>query len=134
MPRTTLLHDVGKWWNAKHTYSGDSANLFFDPRPGGCFCEKPPNDGGVEHARVLALMPDSLVRISGALGRLQASGLVGTLTWKFTQTDGGTKFELTYVVGGYIPGGFEPVASVVDGVLRDQLERLKLYSETRKAP
>jgi uncharacterized protein YndB with AHSA1/START domain len=129
-----LLHDVGRWWNARHTYSGDSANLSIDPRPGGCFCEKLPGDGGVEHARVIALIPGSLVRMSGALGPLQASGLVGTLTWKFTQVDGGTKVEMTYFVGGYIQGGLEPVAPAVDGVLRDQLERLKVYAETRKTP
>lgn len=129
-----LLHDVGRWWNGKHSYSGDSANLFIDPRPGGCFCEKLPGDGGVEHARIIALLPDSLVRMSGAFGPLQASGLVGTLTWKFTQTDGGTKVEMTYIVGGYIQGGLEPVAPAVDGVLRDQLERLKVFAETRKTP
>jgi hypothetical protein len=129
-----LLHDVGKWWNAKHSYSGDSANLSIDARPGGCFCEKLPGDGGVEHARVIALLPGSLVRMSGAFGPLQASGLVGTLTWKFTQADSGTKVEMTYVVGGYIQGGLEPVAPTVDGVLRDQLERLKVYAETRKTP
>lgn len=129
-----LLHDVGKWWNAKHSYSGDSANLSIDARPGGCFCEKLPGDGGVEHARIIALIPGSLVRMSGAFGPLQASGLVGTLTWKFTQTDGGTKVEMTYIVGGYIQGGLEPIAPAVDGVLRDQLERLKVYAETRKTP
>lgn len=29
-----LLHDIGHWWNSKHTYSGDSANLSIEPRPG----------------------------------------------------------------------------------------------------
>jgi len=62
-----LLHDIGRWWNAKHTYSGDSANL-------------------------------------------------------------------TYNVGGYLHGGFEPIAPAVDAVLADQLERLKGYMGARKAP
>ena len=129
-----LLHDVGRWWNAKHTYSGNSANLSIDARPGGCFCEKLPGDGGVEHARIIALMPGSLVRMSGALGPLQASALVGTLTWKFAQADGGTKVEVIYSVGGYMQGGLESIAPTVDGVIRDQLERLKVYAETGKTP
>jgi uncharacterized protein YndB with AHSA1/START domain len=128
-----LLHDVGRWWNGKHTYSGDSANLSIDARPGGCFCEKLAGDGGVEHARVIALIPASLVRMSGALGPLQSSGLAGTLTWKFTAANGGTKVEMSYSVGGYLEGGFQPIAAPVDGVLRDQLERLKAYVESHKA-
>jgi hypothetical protein len=37
---------------------------------------------------------------------------------------------MTYVVGGYMRGGFEPVAKLVDGVLATQLQRLKQYIES----
>ena len=44
-----LVGQIGSWWNPEHTYSHDAKNLSIDPRPGGCFCEKLPNGGGVEH-------------------------------------------------------------------------------------
>ena len=72
--------------------------------------------------------------MSGALGPLQSSGLSGTLTWRFTETGGATKVEMTYSVGGYMTGGFESIAPAVDEVLRDQLGRLKMHVEKRKAP
>jgi uncharacterized protein YndB with AHSA1/START domain len=127
-----LLHDIGRWWNGKHTYSGDSANLSIDARPGGCFCEKLAGGGGAEHARLIALIPSSLLRMSGALGPMQGAGLAGTLTWKFTPIAGGTTLEMTYNIGGYMQGGLESIAAPVDGVMRDQLERLKAYVEGRK--
>ena len=42
-----LVAQIGSWWNPEHTYSHDAKNLSIDPRPGGCFCEKLPNGGGV---------------------------------------------------------------------------------------
>ena len=44
-----LVGQIGSWWNPEHTYSDDAKNLSIDARPGGCFCEKLPNGGGVEH-------------------------------------------------------------------------------------
>jgi hypothetical protein len=127
-----ILHGVGKWWNSAHTYSGDARNLSIDAKVGGCFCERIAHGGGVEHARVIALLPDSLVRVSGAFGPLQPFGLAGTLSWRMTGTPAGTKIELSYNVGGYLPGGFENIAAGVDEVLGDQLNRLKSFSETGK--
>ncbi len=40
--------------------------------------------------------------------------------------------ELTYSVGGFIDGGFDKMAPAVDGVLGEQLERLKRFVETGK--
>ena len=48
-----LVREVGSWWNPSHTFTGDAKNLSIDARPGGCFCEKYPNGGGVEHLRVV---------------------------------------------------------------------------------
>ena len=53
----TLVGQIGSWWDSQHTYSGDAKNLSIDARPGGCFCEKLPNGGGVEHARVIYIVP-----------------------------------------------------------------------------
>jgi hypothetical protein len=126
------LKDVGKWWNPAHTYSGDSRNLSIDRKVGGCFCEKLGHGGGVEHARVILLIPDYQVRMSGAFGPLQSSALVGTLSFKLTPSGTGTKIELTYNVGGYMHGAFTNIAEGVDEVLADQLHRLKLYVDTGK--
>lgn len=128
-----LLGKVGEWWNPEHTYSGDSKNLSIEQKPGGCFCEKLPKGGGVEHMRIVYLSPGDTVVMSGALGPLQTSGLAGAMTWQMSSADGGTKLKLRYVVGGYMPSGFDQIAPGVDAVLTEQLNRLKLYVETGKA-
>jgi uncharacterized protein YndB with AHSA1/START domain len=125
-----LVGQIGSWWDSEHTYSGDAKNLSIDARPGGCFCEKLPNGGGIEHARVIYVAPREILRLSGALGPLQASGVAGTLTWKLTSSTDNTRVQLSYSVGGFIDGGFEKVAPLVESVLRQQLDRLKQFAET----
>jgi uncharacterized protein YndB with AHSA1/START domain len=127
-----LVGQIGSWWDSEHTYSGDAKNLSIDARPGGCFCEKLPNGGGVEHARVIYVGPREVLRLSGAFGPLQASGVAGTLTWKLTSGTDNTRLQLSYSVGGFIEGGFEKIAPAVEGVLRGQLDRLKQFAETGK--
>ena len=127
-----LVGQISSWWNPEHTYSHDAKNLSIDPRPGGCFCEKLPNGGGVEHLRVVYIVPRETVRFSGALGPLQASGLAGSLTWKLTGGGENTRIQLSYSVGGFIEGGFEKIAPAVESMLSDQLNRLKLFVETAK--
>jgi uncharacterized protein YndB with AHSA1/START domain len=127
-----LVRQVGSWWDSEHTYSGDAKNLSIDARPGGCFCEKLPNGGGIEHARVIYVAPREVLRLSGALGPLQASGVAGTLTWKLTGGTDNTRIQLSYSAGGFIDGGFEKIAPVVESVLRGQLDRLKQFAETGK--
>ena len=128
----TLVGQVSQWWNPQHTFSGNSKNLSIDARPGGCFCETLPSGGGVEHLRVINVAPGELLRMSGALGPLQTSGVVGSLTWKLTGVAGGTAVDLSYAVGGFMEGGFERIAPAVEGVLGEQLRRLKLFVETGK--
>jgi uncharacterized protein YndB with AHSA1/START domain len=127
-----LVGQVGSWWNPEHTYSHDAKNLSIDPRPGGCFCEKLPNSGGVEHLRVIYVVPREVLRFSGALGPLQASGVAGSMTWKFTGDGDRTRVQLSYNVGGFIIGGFDQIAPAVESVLNEQLNRLKLFAETGK--
>ena len=74
-----LTGKVGSWWNPEHTYSHDSRNLSIDARPGGCFCEKLDNGGGVEHMKVVLAWPGRMLRMTGALGPLQGSGLAGSM-------------------------------------------------------
>ena len=49
--------NVAAWWNPEHTYSGSSSNLSLALTPGGCFCERFPKGGGVEHMRVAFVDP-----------------------------------------------------------------------------
>ena len=127
-----LIGQIGLWWNPEHTYSHDPKNLSIDPRPGGCFCEKLPNGGGVEHLHVVYIAPNESIRFSGALGPLQASGLAGSMTWKLTGGADNTRVELSYSVGGFIQGGFEKIAPAVEAMLREQLDRLRMFVETGK--
>lgn len=126
----SLIEQIGEWWNPQHTYSGDSKNLSIDARPGGCFCETLPDGGGVEHLRVVYLMPDQVLRLSGGLGPLQASGVAGSLSWRLTSSGSSTTVEVTYVVGGFMEGGFERIAPAVSAVIGEQLRRLQRFVET----
>ena len=126
------IKQVGKWWNPEHTYTGNSKNLSIDPRPGGCFCEAFPDGGGIEHMRVIYVSPGKTLRMSGALGPLQESGVTGSFTWTMAPAGEGTKMTWTYAVGGFMEGGFGPVFPAVERVLGEQLERLKSFAETGK--
>lgn len=128
----TLTAQVGGWWNPKHTYSGDARNLSIEARPGGCFCERLPGGGGVEHMRVVYDAPGKALRMVGALGPLQGSGLAGSLTFTLSADPGGSKLDVSYSVGGFMEGGFEAISPIVEKVLGEQLQRLKLLIETGK--
>ncbi len=127
-----LVGQIGSWWNPEHTYSQDAKNLSIDARPGGCFCEKLPDGGGIEHLRVVYVAPPQVVRFAGALGPLQASGVAGSMTWKLTSESNSTRLNVSYSVGGFIAGGFEKIAPAVESMLREQLDRLKQFAETGK--
>ena len=124
-----LVRNIGDWWDASHSYSGDSHNLSIEDKPGGCFCEKLQNGGGVEHMKVINVMPGKRLVMSGALGPLQALAATGTLTVEFSPASRGTKMEVTYAVSGYLPAGMNTFASIVDGVITSQFTRLKNYAE-----
>jgi uncharacterized protein YndB with AHSA1/START domain len=126
----TVIQEVGAWWDSSHTFSGDARNLRIEARPDGCFCERLPEGGGVRHLTVVHIEPGELLRMEGGLGPLQAMAVSGSLAWSFEEVQGGTRTELSYAVGGYRPPGLQEWASPVDGVLREQLERLGRYIET----
>jgi hypothetical protein len=54
------------------------------------------------------------------------------MTWKLTGGPNSTRLELSYSVGGFIMGGFEKIAPAVEAMLREQVDRLKLFVETGK--
>jgi hypothetical protein len=118
------LIEPARYWNPDHRWGGDAAALSLEPRAGGCFCETLPNDGSVEHMRVVMVRPGQMLRLSGALGPLQSEGLAGALTWLFEPVDGGTRITQTYSVGGHMQFEREVFGPIVDGVLREQLDRL----------
>ncbi|MEA3040118.1 MAG: hypothetical protein QOE79_2631 [Sphingomonadales bacterium] len=113
------------WWNPEHSWSGKAANLTIDPRAGGCFCEAVPPGGSVEHGRVLSAMPGRLLLLEAPLGPLQALAVTTRLSWRLKPVAGGTEITQTYVAGGYLPMGGDALAPAVDGVLSEQLVRLK---------
>jgi carbon monoxide dehydrogenase subunit G len=124
------LRSPQKWWDPEHTYSGDSANLYMDAQSTGCFCERMADKGSVEHAHIVYVAPGRMIRMTGALGPLQAEAVAGTLSFKLDkQGAGATKLTLTYVVGGYMRQGGETLAPLVDKVLGIQVDRLKAAAE-----
>lgn len=124
-----FVHNIGDWWDASHTFSRDSHNLTIEEKPGGCFCEKLPDGGGVRHMEVAYFAPGKQLVLTGALGPLQSLATTGSMTIKFTPLDGATKLEVVYAVTGYLPAGMNTWAAPVDGVVKLQFTRLKNYAE-----
>jgi uncharacterized protein YndB with AHSA1/START domain len=125
-----LNAQVSNWWDPEHTWSGNPRNMSIDARAGGCFCEKLTSGGTVAHMTVVLADPGKTLRMSGALGPLQEHAIVGTMTWMLSEAGVRTTVEMTYVVGGYMRGGVEPVVKIVDQVLGGQVQRLKRYIES----
>jgi hypothetical protein len=124
-----LMHPA-RWWSSKHTWSGDAKNLSFDPS--GCFCEQL-KKGAVRHMTIVYADGISQLRLFGALGPLQFTGATGHLGFTLKPSGDKTDLVLTYDVGGYAKGGLaDTLAAPVDGVLGEQVARLKKYVETGK--
>ena len=71
-----------------------------------------------------------MIRLSGALGPLQAEAVIGTLTFKLSpEGSNATRLTLTYVVGGYVRAGADTLAPKVDEVLALQVLNLKSAAE-----
>lgn len=119
-----------RWWSPAHTYSGDAANLSLKTEAGGCFCERLADGGSVQHAQVVQVRPERLLRLSGGLGPLQGEGVAAAWTFSIQAANDGTRVTQTMTVGGWSPAGLDALAAPVDGVLAQQLERLKRLVET----
>jgi hypothetical protein len=123
-----------RWWDSAHTFSKSAANLTLDARAGGCWCETLAGGGTVQHLSVVLAIPGKTLRLRGALGPLQGMGVDGSMTWKITPAPDGSDVELTYAVGGFAKDGLDKLAGSVDGVLGEQVQRLKQFIETGAPP
>jgi hypothetical protein len=121
--RTVTSH-IDQWWSGDHSYSGDAANLYMEVEQGGCFCERLPNGGRVEHLRLIYFSPGAELRFEGALGPLQTMAAQGRMMWKIEAVENGSKVSFTYKVFGHPEGGLADLAPAVDGVIGEQLSRL----------
>ena len=125
----TLIQPA-KWWSSAHTFSGSAANMTMDARAGGCWCETLPNGGSVLHMTVVQVQPGKLLRLRGALGPFQSTGMEGALNIVMEPKDKGTLLTMTYNIGGYVWGGYQALPQTADGVLNIQTKRLKKFIET----
>jgi uncharacterized protein YndB with AHSA1/START domain len=116
---------VALWWDPAHTWSGSARNLKLDPRAGGCFCEKLPDGGSVQHGQVIFAQPGKQLRIDGALGPLQEMAVSGVLTFNLAPDGSGTRITMTYRVAGALTMDSAKLAPLVDQVMGVQLGRLR---------
>jgi hypothetical protein len=80
---------------------------------------------------VIYISAPETLRLDGALGPLQQSGVTGALTWTVKAAEGGgSTITQEYSVGGYLQGGFYEMAPLVDWVMATQVSRLKRFLET----
>ena len=134
-PRTVwlALTRPAEWWSDDHTWSGDAANLTLTPQAGGCFCERIPGegdiplDGSAMHGTVIQAVPERALRLSAALGPLQAVPATGILTFTLAAEGPGTVVTLRYAVNGATGFDTAQVAKSVDAVLAAQLEGLRAH-------
>jgi uncharacterized protein YndB with AHSA1/START domain len=122
---------IADWWNKDHTYSGDSANLALTLSPGGCFCERIPTGGGIEHLRVTYVEPGKRVVLTGSLGPLLYQATAGVMDVQIERIAGGSKVTLDYRAAGFAEGGADKLAPIVDGVLADQMRRYRTYARAK---
>lgn len=120
----TMTARIDQWWNPEHSWSGDSGNLYLAAEPGGCFCERLPHNGHVEHLRIVYLAPGEEIRFDGSLGPLQQMPVQGRMIWTVEAEEGGSRITFTYHVFGHPDGGLSDIAPAVDSVIGEQLERL----------
>jgi uncharacterized protein YndB with AHSA1/START domain len=118
------------WWDSDHTFSGNAANLTLDAKAGGCWCEKLAEGGSAVHMTVVHVDPGKGLTFRGALGPFQSYAVEGAMTWTLKASGDGTDLSLTYVLGGYFKDGTSQLSKGVDGVLTDQVARLKRLLET----
>jgi len=113
------------WWNGEHSYSGSASNMSLDAVAGGCWCEKLPAGGSIEHMRVLAAIPGKVLRLIGGLGPLQAQPMTGVMTFAFKDDPaGGSSIDFKYRLAG--PTDLPPDwQQAVNGMLSEQIGRLQ---------
>jgi uncharacterized protein YndB with AHSA1/START domain len=119
---------VAQWWSKDHTYSGDSARMSLQMRPGGCFCETLDGGGGVEHMQVAYLQPGERVVLTGSLGPLLYEATTGVMDVKVERIAGGSRITMNYRAAGFANGNAEKMAPLVDQVLGEQMKRFRVFA------
>ena len=119
---------ISQWWDKDHSYSGDSANMSLSMTSGGCFCERLPDGGGVEHMRVAYIVPGERVVLTGSLGPLLFEATAGVMDVQVERIAGGSRLTLNYRAAGFANGGGEKMASLVDQVLGQQMARFRKFA------
>ena len=119
---------VQNWWSKDHTYSGDSSRLSLQIRPGGCFCERLDEGGGIEHLKVAYVQPPERIVLTGSLGPLLYQATTGVMDVKIERIAGGSRITMLYRAAGFFKGGAAAMAPVVDQVLGEQMKRLRIYA------
>lgn len=76
-----------EWWDPKHTWSGDAANLSLAVEPGGCFCESW-EDGASAHLMVVRVETGRLLRLEGGHGPLQDYLVRGLMDFSLAAGEG----------------------------------------------
>ncbi|MBA3666816.1 MAG: SRPBCC family protein [Sphingomonas sp.] len=122
------ISQVQNWWSKVHSFSGKSENLSLQMRPGGCFCERLDEGGGVEFMHVVFLQPGERVVLRGTLGPLLFEAGEGVLDLKVDRIAGGSKISLSYKAAGFDKGNGADLAPLVDAVLGVQMKRLRAYA------
>ena len=123
--------NVAAWWTAEHTYSGSPKNLTMALSPGGCFCERFPNGGGIEHMRVTYVDPNKRIVLTGSLGPLLFEATSGVMDVQVKSRGGGSQLVLNYRAAGFHKGGAAATAPLVDKVLGEQLRRYRAFVTAR---
>jgi hypothetical protein len=103
--------DVDAWWD--HTFSGNPARFYIEPRPGGGFYEIFDEEGnGVLHATVIFVSEGKMLRMRGPLG-FSGYALDLVFTLEFSETEGGTRVDLDLRGMGELEEGW---AEAIHGV------------------
>jgi hypothetical protein len=118
------IGQVSRWWNPEHSYSGKAESLSMDLRAGGCFCEKLPGGGGIEHLRVVYVDPGKRAVLTGALGPLLYDAVSGVMDIQVKPSANGSELTMSYKAAGFASGGADKLAPLVDRVIGEQFQRL----------
>lgn len=112
---------LGSWWSPDHSFSGDAGAMSVDEN---CFCERWGNNL-VRHLDTTLWIENDKVVMQGGLGPLKELGLNGTMAWSLTPGEGSdTNIAWKYHVYGYSETDLVGLSVAVDGVLKEQIERL----------
>lgn len=123
-----VLSAPDSWWSRDHRwFSGSTLSL--ELTPGGCWCETAADGRAARHMETILVDPGAKLILQGVLGPLIDQGVTGSAVFDLKAEGEGSVLTWSYSVGGYTPGGLEPWARPVDGVLSAQIASLKARAE-----